>query len=266
MDDAATGQISTAAAEIYEAFFVPALFAQFAPPVAEATGVGPGQAALDVACGTGVVARALAARTGDAGRVVGIDRNPGMLAVARAAAPGIEWREGVAEALPFQPAEFDAVACAFGLMFFEDRAAALAEMWRVLRPGGRVAVAVWGAAESSPGYAAMIDLLERLFGRATADALRAPFLLGDREVFAALFERAGISGVRIETLAGTARFPSIEEWVRTDVKGWTLADMIDDAGYERLQRAARDELGAFARPDGTVAFPAPAHVGVAVRS
>jgi SAM-dependent methyltransferase len=265
MDDAATGQISTAAAEIYEAFFVPALFAQFAGPVADATGVQRGQAALDVACGTGVLARALAARVGDGGRVVGLDRNPGMLAVARAAAPRIDWRAGMAEALPFEAAEFDAVTSAFALMFFEDRATALAEMWRVLRPGGRMAVAVWDVAEASPGYAAMIDLLERLFGPATADALRAPFALGDPGAFRALFERAGIPDVRVETTPGVARFPSIEEWVRTDVKGWTLADMIDDAGYERLQRAAREELRAFAGPDGAVAFPAPAHVAVASR-
>jgi ubiquinone/menaquinone biosynthesis C-methylase UbiE len=97
---------------------------------------------LDVACGTGVVAREAARRVGPAGAVAGLDRNEGMLAVARRMAPGIAWRHGLAEALPFPDGAFDAVICQFGLMFFEDRGKALGEMWRALRPGGRLAVAV----------------------------------------------------------------------------------------------------------------------------
>lgn len=263
MENAALGQVSTTAAEVYEAFFVPALFAQFAGPVAEAAGIGAGQAVLDVACGTGVLARE-AGRRG-ASEVVGLDRNTGMLAVARRVAPGIDWREGLAEALPFPDARFDAVVSQFGLMFFENRTAALREMWRVLKPGGRLVVAVWDAAEHAPGYAGMIALIDRLFGAAVADALRAPFVLGVPGTFAATFEAAGIPA-RIETRAGTARFPSIDDWVRTDVKGWTLADLIDDAGYERLRQAAPDALRRFEAPDGSVAFPAQALFGVAQKA
>ena len=261
MDTAELGQVSTAAAEVYEAFFVPALFGQFAGPVTDAAGIERGQSVLDVACGTGVVAREARRRTGE---VVGLDRNPGMLAVAHRADPGVDWREGSAEALPFPDARFDAVVCQFGLMFFEDRTAALREMWRVLRPGGRLVVAVWDAAERSPGYAGMIALIDRLFGPEVACALRAPFVLGDPAVFAAELEAAGIAA-EIETRAGTARFPSIDDWVRTDVKGWTLAELIDDAGYALLLAAAREELRPFAGPDGRVAFAAPVHLGVAVK-
>ena len=150
METVELGQVSAAAAEVYEAFFVPALFAQFAGPVADAAALGAGQAVLDVACGTGVLARELRRRTGAEGRVVGLDRNAGMLAVARRSAPGIDWREGMAERLPFADGSFDAVVSQFGLMFFEDRRAALAEMWRVVRPGGRLAVAVWDAPNVRP--------------------------------------------------------------------------------------------------------------------
>jgi SAM-dependent methyltransferase len=92
-----------------------------------------------------------------------------MLAVARRKYPSIDWRDGRAESLPFADARFDAVLSQFGLMFFVDKVAALREMRRVLRPRGRLAVAVWDALEQSPGYAAFAALLQRLFGAATAD-------------------------------------------------------------------------------------------------
>jgi SAM-dependent methyltransferase len=188
-----------------------------------------------------------------------------MLAVARAEAPAIDWRIGRAEELPFEAGAFDAVLSQFGLMFFDDGARALAEMWRVLRPGGRVAVAVWGPLEDTPGYAAMAELLEQLFGARIANELRAPYHLGDPAVLRSLFNEAGIADVRIETLDGTARFPSIADWVRTEVKGWTLADKIDDADYELLLVEARQRLRRFARDDRTVEFAAPAHIASAAR-
>ncbi len=259
MNDSSTGQVTRSAADIYEEFFVPALFAEWPPRLADAAQLAPGQRVLDVACGTGVLAREAARRVAP-GAVTGLDRNGGMLAVARRMAPAIDWREGRAEALPFADGAFDAVVCQFALMFFEDRVAALKEMRRVLRPGGRLAVAVWDAAERSPGYADMIVLLQRLFGAAVADELRAPFVLGDRALFGSLFAEAGIAGVEIRTVSGMARFPSIESWVHTDIKGWTLADRIDDAQYRTLLREAARELQRYAQPDGTVAFAAPAHI------
>ena len=96
-----TFQLSVEAAEAYEARFVPALFAEWAPQLVEAAGVGPGQAVLDVACGTGVVARAAADRMGGRGRVAGADLNEGMLAVARRLRPDLEWhRAEAADAWP----------------------------------------------------------------------------------------------------------------------------------------------------------------------
>jgi SAM-dependent methyltransferase len=266
MDDAQTGQITRSAADTYEAFFVPALFAEWAPRMAHTLALSSGQSVLDVACGTGVFARGAAARVAPGGAVTGLDRNAGMLAAARRAAPSIDWREGLAESLPFPAAAFDAVGCQFGLMFFEDRIKALREMWRVLHPGGRLAVAVWDDVDRSPGYAAIIALLRRLFGRSVADALRAPFVLGDPAVVRRTFAMADIPGIRIETISGSARFPSIEAWVHTDIKGWTLADMIDDAQYRALQTAARTALAPFARADGSVLFEAPAHIVSATKA
>ena len=265
MENTLKGQATGSAAEIYEEFFVPALFLQWSLRVADAAQLAPGQKVLDVACGTGVLAREAAKRVDPGGAVVGLDRNEGMLAVARRKASGIEWRLGRAESLPFADHAFDAVVSQFGLMFFEDRIAALKEMWRVLRAGGRLAVAVWDALDHTPGYAAMTALLRRLFGERVANELRAPFVLGDPDALRPVFAEAGVPKVEIRTLDGTARFPSIESWVHTNVKGWTLADLIDDAQYQRLLQEAAKELSPYVQRDGTVAFCCPAHVVTAIR-
>jgi len=265
MDASQRGQVTHNAADVYDEFFVPALFAPWVAPVADAARITAGNQVLDVACGTGVLAREAAARVRPGGTVIGLDRNPGMLAVAMRKAPEITWREGVAEALPFTDGYFDAVVSQFGLMFFEDRAQAMAEMWRVLKPGGRLAVAVWDALDHSPGYAAMSALLQQLFGDKVADALRAPFVLGDPATLAALARQAGIPA-EVTTRRDVARFPSIEAWVHTDVKGWTLADLIDDDQYQALQQAAPEALTRFVQADATVVFDSPAHIMSAVKA
>ncbi len=254
------GQVDGSAAEVYEAFFVPALFGAWAEPVLEATTVGSGDRVLDVACGTGVLARAASERVGPTGSVVGVDINADMLSVARTRAPHVTWTEGPAEALPFPEGAFDVVVSQFGLMFFDDRGAAVREMARVLRPDGRVGVAVWGELARTPGYAAMTALLRRLFGDGVARALEAPYALGDQAHLRDVFTEAGLDDVEVRTLTGTARFASIDAWVHTDVRGWTLADQIDDDQFRRLLTEARRELARFADDTGQVSFEAPAHI------
>ena len=224
--------------------------------MADAMAVRAGDRALDVACGTGVLTRELASRLPPT-HVVGLDCNEGMLAMARKRAPGVEWRLAAAESLPYVDQSFTIVSCQFGLMFFEDRVRALQEMWRVLRPGGRIAVAVWDSLANTPGYAAMASLLERLFGAALAKELEAPFCLGDTALLRDLALQAGWSEPRVRRVEGSARFASIRDWVHTDVRGWTLAEKIDDAQYERLLQAAGTELLRFTSA-GQVSFDSPA--------
>ena len=126
-------------------------------------------------------------------------------------------------------------------------------------------LAVWDATGTSPGYAAMAELLERLFGDAVARALHVPFNLGHPDRLRFALKEAGLIDSRIETVAGTARSPSLEAWVETDVKGWTLANIIDDAQFDTLRRAVRGELTRFKDGDGTVSFAAPAHLVTYVR-
>jgi ubiquinone/menaquinone biosynthesis C-methylase UbiE len=137
-------QVSGDAAEVYEKCFVPAIFGQWAPQMVDAARVASGDRVLDVGCGTGVLARTAADRVAADSQVTGLDRNAGMLAVARRLRPQIDWRQGDATALPFADASYDVVMSQFALMYFPDRTAALKEMVRVLRLGGRLAIAVWG--------------------------------------------------------------------------------------------------------------------------
>ena len=253
------------APEVYEAFFVPAIFQAWTRRVADAAMVSSGQNALDVGCGTGVLTREVAQRVGDSGSVVGLDINAGMLDVAKRKVPTIKWRQGQAENLPFESNSFDAVVCQFGLMFFEDQQAAIAEMLRVLKPGGHMAIAVWDCLENTPGYAAVSELLETLFGGETAEAIRAPFGLGDKQVLRSRFTEAGVGHVQIETHEGSACFPSIQSWMHTEIKGWVLADQLDDAQYQQLLQAAETELQTFITPDGTVALRSPAHIATATK-
>ena len=261
-----TGQVSSSAAEFYDEFFVPALFAEWAPRLVAAAELGPGERVLDVACGTGIATLDADRAVAPDGAVVGVDLNAGMIAVARSKAPQVEWQEGAAEALPFGDEVFDAVLSQFGLMFFSDRSRALQEMCRVLRPSGRLAVAVWGSLEQTPGYAAMTALLSRLFGDSIADLLRSPYSLGSASHLGRLMSRAGLGAVSVQLVPGTARFPSIRFWIECDVRGWTLADHIDDAQFERLATEAEKELTHLLTADGEVQFAHPALVATALKS
>jgi ubiquinone/menaquinone biosynthesis C-methylase UbiE len=249
--------VSTNAAEVYDAQFVPALFAHWGPIVADVAGVKAGDRVLDVACGTGAATLAAAEIAGPSGHVVGLDANPEMLAVARKKSTGIEWVEGKAEALPMPDNSFDAVVSQFGFMFFDGKPAALREMMRVLRPSGRMAVAVCDAVENSPGYGAFAKLLDRLFGRQVGDAFRAPFALGNVDRLRTLCREADVTGVDVARHNATVGFGSIEAMVSAErACAWTLGGMLDEDQFARLLAESRKELEPFIT-DGGIRFDMP---------
>lgn len=258
----------TDTAATYEELMVPALFQDWAKRIVEIAQIRPDDRVLDVACGTGVLARTAAPRVSPGGSVAGVDINPGMLAVAGRIMPGVEWRQGSAEALPYDDRSFDAVVSQFGLMFFTDRGAALREMVRVLRPGGRLAVAVFASLDDIPAYAAMVTVLGRLVGKRAADALRFPFALGDPGAVSTLVADAGLASARVTTRDGTARFPNVRSMVLADVKGWfPLAQIVvDERQLEALVAEAARALEPFTTLNGAVEFRLPAHVVTATKA
>ena len=254
--------MSTTAAQVYETFFVPALFGQWVEPMLDAVHPNEGDHVLDVGAGTGVVARVALQRVGATGSVVAVDPNEGMLAVAKRLAPALDVRRGTAEELPIGDAEMDCVTCQFAMMFFSDPRHAIAEMRRVTRSTGRVAVATWASVEESPGYAAMVDLLADEIGDWAADALRAPFCLGTPDQLGDLL-RPSFGDVRVIRREGVARFASIDDWLYSEIRGWTLSEYVDDDQYARLRAHAAERLARFAGADGAVSFAAPALIATA---
>ena len=154
----------TSVAENYERNLVPIIFAPWADELVETARLRQGDRVLDVACGTGIVARIAARKLGGTGSVTGLDVGAPMIMVARATAltegVAVEWREASVVELPFPGAAFDVVLCQSGLQFFPDRPASLREMHRVLEPrGGRLILSVWGPIERSRGFAVAADAL-----------------------------------------------------------------------------------------------------------
>jgi ubiquinone/menaquinone biosynthesis C-methylase UbiE len=245
-------QVSGDAAEVYEKCFVPAIFGRWVSQVADAAKIASGDRVLDVGCGTGVLARAAADRVAAEGQVTGLDLNQGMLAVARRLRPKLDWRQGDASKLPFADESYDAVISQFSLMYFPDRIAALKEMWRVLRTGGQLAIAVWGPFERATAYVLLTEITKRRWGDAATEVLTAPFDLGDQEKVMYLFKAAGIDEVAVELHQGTMKFPSIEVFVETEVKGSPLEERIDDESYRGVMKEAEDKLQRFVVEDGVV--------------
>jgi SAM-dependent methyltransferase len=254
-------------AEVYDELFVPALFAQWGPRIAEAAAIRPGQDVLDVGCGTGVLACAAAERVGPRGRVVGLDPNEQMLAVARRKSTAVAWRLGRAESLPFDEASFDAVVSQFALMFFESKPAAIAEMLRVLRPRGRLVIAVWDALERAPGYLALTGLLRELFGASIAGAMHAPFALGDRHELQRLLCGVGAAGVEVKSEPGIVSFASADAMISTErACVWTLGGLLNEQQFAQLRQRAPGVLQPFIRRDGSVQFDCPAQVVFATKA
>lgn len=162
----------------------------------EAAGARPGRSVRDVACGTGIVARAAAARVGSGGTVVGQDRSHAMLDVAARLLPEAEFRLGDAAQLPFEDASFDTVLCQAALMFFPDPQAALSEMARVVTADGRVGMHVWGRLESSPGYVRFVEVAAEHTGPEAIGLLSTYFVHGDLEGLTRPFETAGLDARR----------------------------------------------------------------------
>lgn len=264
-------QIAGNPAVMYERHFVPAIFGPWAAELLRRVAPRPGERVLDLACGTGAVARQAAPIIGATGSIVGLDLSSGMLQVARALPPpagaSITWLEGPAEALPFPEAEFDAVFCQQGLQFSPDRPAVAREMRRVLRPGGRAGISVWQGIDQQPVIAAFDSVTERYLGTPSDNT---PFSFGSAESLRKLLDDAGFREVVIEPVTRPVRFPARADFVRLTVLAAAavvpdfddLDEPAQDALVEAISRDMDPTLRAYQDGDG-LAFPMTANVALA---
>ncbi len=258
-------QSAESPAEIYEHFIVPAIFVPWLPTFLELASLRPGDRVLDVACGTGVIAREAVSQVGPEGSVVGIDINPNMLDMARVIEPSVDWRECNAQDLPFDDEEFDVVVCQQGLQFFSERDVALREMRRVLKPGGCIALASWRDIESIPGHYALAQAIEKHVSSEAAALMSSGFRLGDADTIRTLLEESGFRDVRVHREGKTASFPSPQAFVRNIVAGSALGragGVIPEELMTVLIRDVEAALQPYVNND-ILTFPMESHLATA---
>ena len=244
-------------ARFYQDNVVPAILGPMGERLVEAAELRPGERVLDVACGTGAVTRKAARAVGETGRVTGLDSAAHMLEVARTVpqerAKTIRWAQGDAAVLPFADDLFHIMLCAQGYMFFPDRVQALREAVRVVAPGGRLALAVWSSPEHNPYFHAMCEGLRPHVEEATAATMTLPFALADPSDLRSLFTEAGLSEVRVETVAASLRLPPLKQFIPRHMAAMSVAAELAKLSSEVVDALIRDlqsVLGAYEDGEG----------------
>lgn len=226
-------------AEGYERYMVPTLFDPWAARLIQTAAPKPGERVLDVGCGTGVVARRIAAQLAGGGAVTGLDPSADMLTVARSAAAregvDVDWRHGRAEQLPFPDGSFDLVTCQFALMFVADRPAALAQMRRVVDRSGRMVASVWQGLDRHPFYRTLHQVIEQRLG---VSALQDIFSLGRADELLKMALTAGFVQADVEPISMTARFPNPDGFLAGEIDVDTAAI----PSMQHLDAQARQEM------------------------
>jgi len=245
-----TPEISDELVTMHEQYLVPAIYAQWASRVAEIAEIDLGQHVLDVACGTGTLARAIQMETGLTGKIIGLDANEKMLASAQAHSHGIEWQLGDATAMPFEKNRFDRVMCQFALMFIGNRVAAIKEMLRVCKPDGLVVVATWGPLHHGGAYDVLIKLVNRFLGSSAALKLSAPWVLGKPGAMDTLLLTSGVNEYECHQRVGQARYPSLRAFVEAHLRLAGEFDNLSEQSIEEIYSAANRELHPFLATGG----------------
>jgi SAM-dependent methyltransferase len=232
----------------------------------EAIDPQPGHTVLELAAGPGETGFLAAELVRSGGRLISTDFAEGMIEVARARAEemglrNVEFRRMDAESMDLDTASVDRVLCRWGYMLMTDPEAALRETRRVLRPGGRVALAAWAPAEHNPWVAIGARVVrERLGAPEPAPDAPGMFSLGPPGKLEALLHDAGFADVRVEPLDFTQGYDGFDHWLAvTRDLAKPMADLFDSMDAEARDAtlaAIREAFAPHTQPDGALAFPA----------
>lgn len=239
--DVESWQISGNSPAAYEKYLVPGFFKPWAEKLTALVSPVPGSDVLDVACGTGIVARTVSSTVKDGVRVTGLDNNPEMLKhaskLSKSSGLEINWQQGEAHQLPFEDHRFDYLFCQQGMQFFPDPQQALKEMHRVLKPGGRLALNIIRSIDYHPAFKILADELEKHVGETAGNMMRGPFPEWDQKTIRSMVKDAWFENLLLHIEIISMRFPSPAEFLRREAVSSPLAGEM-----ESLEMGIRNQL------------------------
>lgn len=231
-------QLATEGAQRYETILVRAILGPFARALVDWASLPAAGVVLDVGCGTGAATRAAAAQMNPAGKVIGVDVNAGMLRVAQALPPvpgaQIAWRQASAYDLGLADASVDAILCAQSLQFMPQRADALRQMWRVLKPGGALTLSLWCAIEQSPYFAALVEAVATHIDPDTAAGLGSAFNWHDLDDIQGHLRAANFTALTATVAELPLALPPLADFVPRHISATPMGP-----GYAAASDAAR---------------------------
>ena len=241
--------------ELYDRLLVPLIFEPYARDLAGLAAAAAPQSILEIAAGTGVVTRAMAAALPATTPIIATDLNQTMLDRAMAQQPGgrkIAWRQADALALPFEDKTFDAVVCQFGAMFFPDKVKGYAEAHRVLKPGGRYFFNVWDRIADNEFADVVTEALAEMFPSDPPRFLaRTPHGYHDAAQIRTELQAAGFRDIAIDAVDHRSRAPSPRDPAVAYCQGTPLSNEIVARDPARLDEATQRAADALARRFGT---------------
>ena len=238
------------------------------PHLLAAAAPRPGERVLDVACGDGEPALTLARAVAPTGRVLGVDLSERMVDVARERAKeanvqNVDFQVMDAEKLELADRAYDLVTCRFGLQIVTDPDAVIAELLRVLKPGGRLVATVWGPAERCPALHAIVGPMLEFAEPDETGYLPTPYEMGGPDELVDILRKAGFADAREERFTHAWEFRDVDAYFESTLKGTPIGHSLseeDEATQKEVLRKTRENLRAWTRADGSVALPAEAVV------
>ncbi|TPW26199.1 methyltransferase domain-containing protein [Martelella alba] len=260
--------LSENAAQTYENQRVPAIFGPMAEATLNAIELPTCKTILDVACGTGAMARAVAARLTEPCRIVGCDLNHAMIDVARAntndGIHSFEWVAAPVQSMPFCDGDFDLAFCQHGLQFFPDKPAALRETRRVLGVGAMLVISCWRAVP--PFFEVVADVYRTYLDETAATTAIRPFIWNDAEEIGNLISEAGFDCQVPKGLPVARRMPADQETMVAEILATPNEAALRASGQDSVELIASEILkGAEVFRQGeTLVMPQEAHLFVAI--